>query len=145
MPINILSLPSKDLQYALDCMDIGDLVAFSLCSKRTKNLVESSNRQLYRFAVLVYENRIRFEMDVGTIETIYDRVFLDIFDFYIIRLGDRTQVWMRQEFNRSDWIAHLMNIFNDSMITFLSIENDSLSYLDTIKLFFSKMSHPSYQ
>ncbi|CAO4382390.1 unnamed protein product [Caenorhabditis nigoni] len=61
MPINILSLPDKDIQYALNCMDIEDLIAFSLCSKRTKILAKSSNRNITPPSVVVFGNCICFK------------------------------------------------------------------------------------
>ncbi|CAO4382403.1 unnamed protein product [Caenorhabditis nigoni] len=47
MPIRILSLPISVLQYALNCMEIDELIACSLCSKRTKILTKSSNRKIH--------------------------------------------------------------------------------------------------
>ncbi|CAO4382379.1 unnamed protein product [Caenorhabditis nigoni] len=138
MPIPILSLPGKDIQYALECLDIDDLIAFSLCSKRSKNLVKSSNREIHEIAAVVDENCIRFEVEVGTVQMIHELIFLDIFDAYTVKLGERVDVWRRQEFTQSDWIAHFMSIFNESTVKFLYIKTVSLSYLETVKQFIPK-------
>ncbi|CAO4382369.1 unnamed protein product [Caenorhabditis nigoni] len=69
MPIHLLSLPGKDLQYALKCMDLGDLIAFSLSSNRTKNLVKDSKIQIVPIYADVYNNRIRLEIATKMIRT----------------------------------------------------------------------------
>ncbi|CAO4382449.1 unnamed protein product [Caenorhabditis nigoni] len=112
MPIRILSLPAADLQYVLSSMNTKDLIALSLCSKRTKNLVKASNREIEGIVADVHENRIRIELG---------------------RNGKEVKFWRKQEFTKSDWIPHFLSIFHESMIHQLDIKNVSLSYLDTIK------------
>ncbi|CAO4382389.1 unnamed protein product [Caenorhabditis nigoni] len=143
MPIRIFSLPVKDLQYALNCMDIDELIAFSLCSKQTKNLVRSLNRKIDQLFVYVEENCISFNIKAGqsqnirlfdSMHSVTSYISLDIFDSYI-NLDDisRTAVWRRQEFTQSDWIAHILGVFDSSIIELLVIMNVSISYLDTVK------------
>ncbi|PIC30334.1 hypothetical protein B9Z55_021606 [Caenorhabditis nigoni] len=144
MPIRLLSLPVADLQYALNCMDIHALVAFSLCSNRTKNLVKSSKRKIDLPIVYVDKNHVQFE--------ICERIFPqnDYFNFQLPRYSLKIcfydtraeiarrggfEVWKKEEFTQSDWIAHLMSIFNESMIRSLTIMNISLSYLDDVTEF----------
>ncbi|CAO4382372.1 unnamed protein product [Caenorhabditis nigoni] len=131
MPIRLLSLPVEDLQYALKCMDIGDLIAFSLCSNRTKNLAKSSNRKIDPPPVFVHEDCIRFE-----IMDLLDNEFVsfDLFDSFItIDHGYGIEFWRKQEFTQSDWIAHFLSIFNEAMVHLLVINNVSLPFLDTVK------------
>ncbi|PIC30344.1 hypothetical protein B9Z55_021611 [Caenorhabditis nigoni] len=138
MPIRLLSLSVADLQYALECMDIRDLIAFSLCSNQTKNLVRSSNRKIYPITAYVYENDITFHiMEDDDYEE--QSIHLLIFDFYIELNGRmEIEVWRKEEFTTSDWIAHFLRIFNDPMIDYLAIVDTSLPYLDTIKQLFPK-------
>ncbi|PIC30347.1 hypothetical protein B9Z55_021613 [Caenorhabditis nigoni] len=142
MPIRLLSLPGKDLQYALDCMDIRDLVAFSLCSERTKNLVKSSNRKIEPIAAYVYEDYIYFDLKTeNDYDSTNDYISLYVFDSYFEFSGSlEIEEWRKEEFTQNDWIAHFLNIFNDPMIGYLGILNTSLSYLDTIKQLFPKCS-----
>ncbi|PIC30298.1 hypothetical protein B9Z55_021587 [Caenorhabditis nigoni] len=138
MPIRFLSLPFEDLQHALNCMDIGDLIAFSLCSKRTKNLVKGSNSAIEPIYAEVNENQIRFEIMRDLQEIRYIRkpsiIFLTSSDSQIkIDCGYGFKGWWKQEYTQSDWIAHVLSIFDESMIDVLNIGNASLSYLDTVK------------
>ncbi|CAO4382427.1 unnamed protein product [Caenorhabditis nigoni] len=145
MPIRLLSLPDKDVQYALNYMDIHALVAFSLCSNRAKNLVKSSKRKIDSPIVYVDKNHVQFQ--------IRERMFpqKDYFNFQLSRCSLKIcfydiraeiaagrngfEVWKREEFTQSDWIVHLMSIFNESMIQSLTIMNISLSYLDDVTEF----------
>ncbi|PIC11314.1 hypothetical protein B9Z55_029162 [Caenorhabditis nigoni] len=141
MPIRILSLPGKDLQYALKCMDLGDIIAFSLCSKRTKNLVKSSNRKMDPPRIHTYENRIRFEIQTMIFKNCYEYAFLDIFDSYIeLNRNWRYEAWRKQEFTQADWIAHFMSIFHGLMVEELTMETISLSFLDTVKQIIPKIN-----
>ncbi|CAO4382396.1 unnamed protein product [Caenorhabditis nigoni] len=135
MTIRLLSLPIDDLQYTLNCMDIGDLIAFSLCSKRTKNLVKASNRKMRPIEVYVKENYIRFEVREGND---YESISFHIFDFYIELIRKEFKVWRKREFTQIDWIAHFISIVNGSMIDYLNIDTVSLSYLDAVYRFFPK-------
>ncbi|PIC30353.1 hypothetical protein B9Z55_021618 [Caenorhabditis nigoni] len=143
MPIRVLSLPVADLQYVLECVDTCDLIAFSLCSKRTKNLVTASKRTIHSPTAYVFENYIHF--------VIREYTFPQDFNFELLRqsfqfhfydkgaeLADRCGVWKKQEFTQKDWIAHFLKIFHQSTIHTLGIVNTSLSYLDTIKQFFPR-------
>ncbi|CAO4382375.1 unnamed protein product [Caenorhabditis nigoni] len=158
MPVPILSLPGKDLQYTLKCMDLGDVIAFSICSKRTKNLVKESQIQVVPIYADVYNNRIRLEIaasDLGPDQDDPDQDDPDFEEdpdqecvspvlsdsFINLDRGNGIEVWRKQEFTRSDWIAHFLSIFNKPMIHALYIENmnsseiDNISipYLDTVK------------
>ncbi|CAO4382401.1 unnamed protein product [Caenorhabditis nigoni] len=129
MPFRLISLPIADLQYALNCMEIDELIAFSLCSKRTKNLVKSSNRKIESICA-------KFDTRSSIIVQRHEDEFIFNFDNSLIELerGNEIEVWIKSEFTHSDWIAHFLNIFNDPMIHELSIAKEvSLSYLGTIK------------
>ncbi|PIC30275.1 hypothetical protein B9Z55_021573 [Caenorhabditis nigoni] len=163
MPIRLLSLSVKDIRYALQCMDICDLIALSLCSKRTKNLVKCSNRKVDRTFIYLDENYIRFEI----CETIFheddESISFYLFDRWVeldsgdreesdseeSDSGERTQKktvekrrtfdsWRKEEFTQGDWIAHFLSIFNESMAYALEINDISLPYLDTVKQFIPK-------
>ncbi|PIC30282.1 hypothetical protein B9Z55_021579 [Caenorhabditis nigoni] len=133
MPIRLLSLPTADLQYTLHCMGTCELIAFSLCSKRTKTLSKSLNRKIGQPSVIVYENCIRFYILIGQSIKAYEYIPLEIFDSCIKLRGHLTGVWKRQEFTQSDWFAHILDIFNESIIQKLLIENTTPSFLDTLK------------
>ncbi|CAO4382441.1 unnamed protein product [Caenorhabditis nigoni] len=135
MPIRFLSLPEK-LQYAIHLMEVNDLIAFSLCSKRTKNLVKFTVRKLHPIVAYVYENCIRFKIIA---RNSHHRIFPDVFDSYIKLVGvNGTGDWRKHEIPRSEWIAHFMSIFNISTIHYLYIETVSPSCVDTVKQFFPK-------
>ncbi|PIC30308.1 hypothetical protein B9Z55_021591 [Caenorhabditis nigoni] len=128
MPIPILSLPGKNLQYALNCLSVGDLIAFSLCSKRTKHLAKSSNRKI---------ESICADFDTCSsiiIQHLDEELFFDFGDSWAdLERGNGIEIWRKREFAHSDWIPHLLHIFNDPVIRVLSIKDVSLAYLDTIK------------
>ncbi|CAO4382399.1 unnamed protein product [Caenorhabditis nigoni] len=133
MPIRILSLPLADLQYTLNCMDICDLVAFSLCSNRTKHLVKSSKRNIEYI-----------DTEVGTHSSIIIKPPTDEFIFFEfddswIKLARRNgvEVFRKPKFTHRDWVDHFLDIF-ESMINELSIEDVDISYLDTVKETISK-------
>ncbi|CAO4382381.1 unnamed protein product [Caenorhabditis nigoni] len=110
MPICLLSLPVPDLRYALHCMDIEDLIAFSLCSKRTKNLVKSSNRKIHKISAIVGENYIRFDMISQKDD---DPIYSYVSDAWaVIDRGSGYKEWRREEFTRGDWIAHFMRLMS---------------------------------
>ncbi|CAO4382420.1 unnamed protein product [Caenorhabditis nigoni] len=136
MPIRILSLPDKDFQYALNCMDIGDLVAFSLCSNRTRNLVKSLNRKIEPINAKVFDNGIWFgeQLKRARKNKCHSIIFVNFPKSSIeINHGSRWQIWSKQGFTQGDWIAHFMSIFNASVIHKLGIKNVCSSHLDTIK------------
>ncbi|CAO4382406.1 unnamed protein product [Caenorhabditis nigoni] len=139
MPIRLLSLPTSDLQYALNCMEIDELIAFSLCSKRTKALVKSANQKIHsicaefgtwsRIIVQHQDDDLVFNFDDSWTEL--DR-------------GNGVEVWRKPEFTQSDWISHFLDIFNESKIGELII-NDAcpISYLDTVEKNHSAISSTS--
>ncbi|PIC30313.1 hypothetical protein B9Z55_021595 [Caenorhabditis nigoni] len=140
MPIRILSLPAKDLQYALECMDFGDLIVFSLCSKRTKNLVKSLNLQIDPILADVCKNYICLQLRPSKIRGVpHDPdplfLFLTFSNFWIkIDRKNGIAVWKEDGFNQSDWIAHFLDIFKGSFIEKLRINNVCpISYLDIVK------------
>ncbi|PIC30332.1 hypothetical protein B9Z55_021605 [Caenorhabditis nigoni] len=149
MPIRLLSLPSKDLQYAINSMDLGDVIALSLCSNRTKNLVKDSKRRIEPIHAEVYGNRIRFNIsDFQELQNDWDQddldlgdgvdnefISLDLFDSLInIHRANEIEVWRRPEFAQCDWIVHLLSIFNESMIPRLRISDSCpIEYMNTIK------------
>ncbi|PIC30349.1 hypothetical protein B9Z55_021615 [Caenorhabditis nigoni] len=155
MPVRLLSLPVEDLQYALECMNVGDLIAFSLCSKRTKHLAKSLNRKIDTPSVYVSENCIGIDILPDDCQELPDdedledpdfqdfqdneNVSLELFDSSInIDRGNGVEEWRKPEFTQGDWIAHLLSIFNETMIYALEIDDISLPYLDTVKEFIPK-------
>ncbi|CAO4382416.1 unnamed protein product [Caenorhabditis nigoni] len=129
MPIRFLSLPVADLQYALECMDIGDLIALSLCSKRTKNLVKSSNRNIEPISAEVYKNTIHLIIKPNLQFLLRD----DYFSIALYR-GDGIEIWRKPGFTQCHWVAHFLSISRTSMIQKLIISNASpISYLDIVK------------
>ncbi|PIC30325.1 hypothetical protein B9Z55_021601 [Caenorhabditis nigoni] len=136
MPIRLLSLPDKDLQYALNCMDICDLIALSLCSKQTKNFAKLSNRYIEPISVQVYDNYVRFEIIPWDIhQPIIPITFLASSDSRInLDRGNGAELWRKRKFTQSDWIAHFLSIFDESMIDELVISDFCpISYLDNVK------------
>ncbi|PIC30342.1 hypothetical protein B9Z55_021610 [Caenorhabditis nigoni] len=132
MPIRILSLPVADLQYALNCMDTWDLVAFSLCSKRTKNLVKFTVRKIKKIEANVYDCRIC--LTVQAFQTIQNFVFIGIHDSCItLDFGKGTELWRKQGFTQRNWIPHFLDIFHESKIHSLVIMNVRLWDMDTVK------------
>ncbi|CAO4382445.1 unnamed protein product [Caenorhabditis nigoni] len=146
MPIRLLSLPGSDIQYALNCMDIGELIAFSLCSKRTKDLVKSSNRKIEEFSARVFENQIRFHIIAKKIQDVqnvnqdeYSIVFFKIFDSCIEFDREKgAELWRKKEFTQNDWIPHFLSIFHEKMIHSWIIGNVSLFCLDKVKQLISQ-------
>ncbi|PIC30324.1 hypothetical protein B9Z55_021600 [Caenorhabditis nigoni] len=142
MPIPFLSLPDKDLQYALKCMDIGELVCLSLCSKRTKNLVKSSDLKIESSAKL-HKNFIHLDAYPRKLHELQNHPrtisFYHYTDYWIIeKYGTNTYRYtVRREpgSTLSDWIAHFQYIFNAPIIDLFIIGNASLSNLETVKLF----------
>ncbi|PIC17444.1 hypothetical protein B9Z55_023682 [Caenorhabditis nigoni] len=152
MPINLLSLPVADLQYTLKCMNLGDLIAFSLCSKRTKSFVKSSNRKIDTPSLYISENRIRLKIIASDYQELQNNpdiedqylqghldnisISLDLFHSSINVIRENgLDVWIKQEITQQDWITHILSIFNESMIYVLEIQNIRLSDLDTVKQF----------
>ncbi|PIC30317.1 hypothetical protein B9Z55_021596 [Caenorhabditis nigoni] len=140
MPIRLLSLTSEDLQYALNCMEIDELIAFSLCSKRTKNLVKDSNIQIEPIYAKVYENYIRLEIMPSNLRGVQDDpdplfIYLDFSNPYItLERKNGMEVWRKEGFTQSDWIAHFLNISNEPIIRELMINGCCpIPYLDTVK------------
>ncbi|CAO4382435.1 unnamed protein product [Caenorhabditis nigoni] len=142
MPVRLLSFPFYEIQYVLECMDIRDLIAFSICSKRTKNLVKSSNRKIEPIAAYVYEDYIYFDLKTeNDYDSTNDYISLYVFDSYFEFSGSlEIEEWRKEEFTQNEWIAHFLNIFNEPIISYLGIVNTSISYLDTIKQLFPKCS-----
>ncbi|PIC30208.1 hypothetical protein B9Z55_021530 [Caenorhabditis nigoni] len=140
MPIRILFLPGKDLQYALNCMDIGDFIAFSLCSKRTRNLAKSSNRKIDSIIADVYQNFTCIEIRPSKVQRFQsdpNALFIYLhFSNPWIQLDRKNgiEVWRKQEFTQSDWIAHILSIFKGSVIEKLGISDVCpVSYLDNVQ------------
>ncbi|CAO4382417.1 unnamed protein product [Caenorhabditis nigoni] len=133
MPIPILSIPVADLQYAINCMETCDFIAFSLCSKRTKKLAKYSNRKIDPVSVEVYDNSIRFEILSWTL---YPPIIFLAFSDSRIKLdrGNGIKFWKKQQFTQSEWIAHFLSIFTEPIIHQLVISDVCpISYLDTVK------------
>ncbi|PIC30277.1 hypothetical protein B9Z55_021574 [Caenorhabditis nigoni] len=141
MPIRLLFLSVEDIRYALRCMNVSELIAFSLCSKRTKNLAKSSNRIIELIEAEVFENRIRLGVEDDWDQDDPDQddphnefISLDLSDSFInIDRGNGIEVWRKQGFTLSNWIAHFLSIFNKEMVHMFIINDVSLSYLGTIK------------
>ncbi|PIC30310.1 hypothetical protein B9Z55_021593 [Caenorhabditis nigoni] len=111
MPIRIFSIPAADFQYALHCMDIGDLIAFSLCSNRTKNLVKSSSRKIDPISAQIDENTILLKIEPNL-------QFLLREDSFSIELhrGNGIEIWRKPGFTQRDFIAHFLSISRSSII-----------------------------
>ncbi|CAO4382414.1 unnamed protein product [Caenorhabditis nigoni] len=116
MPIRIFSIPAADFQYALHCMDIGDLIAFSLCSNRTKNLVKSSSRKIDPISAQIDENTILLKIEPNL-------QFLLREDSFSIELhrGNGIEIWRKPGFTQRDFIAHFLSISRSSIIPELRI------------------------
>ncbi|CAO4382395.1 unnamed protein product [Caenorhabditis nigoni] len=146
MPISLLSLPSKNLQYAINLMDVSDLLAFSLCSKLTKNLVKSSNLQILRICAEVDENKIYLGMFVfqfrGNFQiNIEKTIRIGLCEDFSIAFEREYgfQMWKNTEFTFSYLIAHFLSLSNISTLLRLQINNMvPIGYLDTVKQVFSK-------
>ncbi|CAO4382437.1 unnamed protein product [Caenorhabditis nigoni] len=133
MPINILSLPGKDLQYALNCMDICELIAFSLCSNRTKNLVKPLNRKNGNIIADVYEYGIRLDISLHY-QGFQSLILIIDFSNPWVKLDKENKYWRKQGFTHSDWIAHFLSIFDKTAIERLGISSVCpVSCLDTVK------------
>ncbi|PIC30309.1 hypothetical protein B9Z55_021592 [Caenorhabditis nigoni] len=145
MPIRILSLPAKDLQYAIDSMNVRDLMAFSLCSRQPENLVKSSNRQIEEISAKVNENRIEFRITAKKFQELPKHVapdddeYFELISFNIseswIKLYSegKYEEWRKEEFTQADWIPHILSVFNEPMINTLTIESVRHSYLDNVE------------
>ncbi|PIC30320.1 hypothetical protein B9Z55_021599 [Caenorhabditis nigoni] len=141
MPIRLLSLPIADIRYAIRSMDIDDLIAFSLCSKRTKDLVKSSNRKTEAYCAEIDENMIRLELYVFDLDYRVEKQF----EFVVregssieLQRGNGIEILTKEGYTQSDWIAHLLS-FTDSRVLDLKITNvPSIAYLDTVKQLFPK-------
>ncbi|CAO4382436.1 unnamed protein product [Caenorhabditis nigoni] len=134
MPICILSLSDKDLQYALNCMDICDLVAFSLCSNRTKNLVKRLNRNGENIFAEINESGIRLDIRLWTYPGYQSLVLLMDFSNRLVKLEKENKYWRKKGFTHRNWIAHFMSIFYKTDIDRLGISNVcSIPYLDNVK------------
>ncbi|ULT82077.1 hypothetical protein L3Y34_011800 [Caenorhabditis briggsae] len=142
MPIRLLSLPAKDLQYCVNLMNVGDLIAFSLCSKQTKNLVKSSNLEEIRTTARFGENDC-IEFEILACQRRFNREIHKQITFYLhknqwmrVDRGNGKEQW---KFTRSYCIAHLMSILKTSMITYLDlIDLHQIPYLNTVKQIFPK-------
>ncbi|PIC30339.1 hypothetical protein B9Z55_021608 [Caenorhabditis nigoni] len=147
MPIRLLSLSGEDLQYVINSMVLSDLIAFSLCSKRTKALAKSSNHKIDPMSAYVYLNFIIFEIRPSEQERQRSPRLSLLFSIYsgsritLTRAGENgSEVWRRPEFTQSDWIPHFMSIFNESVIQELNIVEVEESYLDTVKRIIPKFN-----
>ncbi|PIC30328.1 hypothetical protein B9Z55_021603 [Caenorhabditis nigoni] len=134
----LLSLPADDLQYTLNSMDLSDLIALSLCSKRTKNLAKTSNLKIESITAEIEQNVISLEMFVlGKLEKEIKFVVHKGPSMELHR-GNRIEVWRKEGFTQSDWIAHFLSLC-DSRVTLLKINNvPSIAHLDTVKQLFPK-------
>ncbi|PIC30392.1 hypothetical protein B9Z55_021644 [Caenorhabditis nigoni] len=127
MPIRLLSLSTKDIKYTLNCMNVGDLIAFSLCSKNAKNLTKASNRKIWKIRARVFEDGVRLDLMARRYEEAknWDQnevyVILDTSSSVEMFRGYGIETWMEPEFTGTLWIAHLLSIFNESMIPVLKI------------------------
>ncbi|CAO4382405.1 unnamed protein product [Caenorhabditis nigoni] len=140
MPIRLLSLPFDDLAYTLNCMDIGDLIAFSFCSKQTKKLVRDSKIPIEPINAEVYQNYIYLDIRPRNFRGVQDDPDTVIIRLYFsntsITLYQKNAIedWIEDGFTQSDWVAHLLNTFNKSMIRELTISGCCrISYLDTVE------------
>ncbi|CAO4382370.1 unnamed protein product [Caenorhabditis nigoni] len=139
MPIRILSLPDKDLQYALHCMEVDVLITFSLCSKRTKKLVKSTNRKIDRHVVYLDEKSTCFSICERLFPQKTNHIYFHVYETdALLDKVNEFAVWIKKVFTPSDWIAHFLSIFNESTISELVIEDISLSYLDAAAQFIPK-------
>ncbi|PIC30279.1 hypothetical protein B9Z55_021576 [Caenorhabditis nigoni] len=139
MPTRLLSLPFNDLEYVFDSMDVSDLIALSLCSKRTEKLAKSTNRKIDRHIVYLDEDQIGFDICEREFQQKTENIYFNVFDTWAeLEKGDGIEVRIEKEFTSSDWIAHFLSIFNESMIPVLEINDISLSYLNTVKQFIPK-------
>ncbi|CAP39198.1 Protein CBG22651 [Caenorhabditis briggsae] len=142
MPINILSLQATDLQYAINSMDVGELIAFSLCSKRTKNLVKSSNMLLIKTTAAVFKNDY-IEFEILAFQGSFDRDIHKPIQFFLpanrwmqVDRGNGIERW---KFTRSHCIAHFMSLFKVSEVTYLILGGlCQVPYLDTVKQIFPR-------
>ncbi|CAO4382438.1 unnamed protein product [Caenorhabditis nigoni] len=114
-------------------MDLGDLIAFSLCSKRTKNLVKRLNRNFGTINAEVYEYGIRLDISPWKYQKRPSLVFLIDFSNTLVKFEKENKYWRREGFNQCNWIAHFMSIFNRSAIQKLQINNVSMCHLDIVK------------
>ncbi|CAO4382412.1 unnamed protein product [Caenorhabditis nigoni] len=129
MPIRIFSVPAADFQYALHCMDISDLIAFSLCSMRTKSLVKSSNRKIDPISAQIDENIIQLKINRKL-----QFVLREDYSSIELHLRDGIQIWRKPGFTQCHWIAHFLSISRSSIISELRISNICpIPYLDTVK------------
>ncbi|UMM37579.1 hypothetical protein L5515_009307 [Caenorhabditis briggsae] len=133
MPIRILFLPLRDISYALRCMGIGELVAFSLCSNRTKNLVKPLHKKRGNIFAEVRESGISLDIRLWTYQGYQSLVLLLNSSSSLVKLEQGNKCWRKQGFTQSDWVAHFMNIFDKYEIQKLQINNASLCHLDTVK------------
>ncbi|PIC30319.1 hypothetical protein B9Z55_021598 [Caenorhabditis nigoni] len=139
MPIPVLSLPISDLQYALNCMEIEELIAFSLCSKQTKNLAKSSNRTI-KSGAEIDENIIRLDLFVFRLRWFKKKIRFSVREGSSIELhrGNGIKLLTKEGYTQSDWIAHLLS-FSDSKVLDLKIKHvPSIAYLDTVRQLFPK-------
>ncbi|CAO4382446.1 unnamed protein product [Caenorhabditis nigoni] len=133
MPIRILSLPLKDLQYALNCMDVIDIISFSLCSKRTKHLVKSSSRKNEQISAKFDRNEIKLRIYAFRLKGSFDRKFECVLcEDSLIEQYPSYGIIRKQGFTPRDWIAHFSSIFHESKFHSLVIKNVNLSDLDTV-------------
>ncbi|CAO4382398.1 unnamed protein product [Caenorhabditis nigoni] len=142
MPISLLSLPAEDLQYAVNSMGVGELIAFSLCSKRTKTLVKSSNLRLIKTTATVFENDY-IELEILAFQGSFNRDIHKPIQFFLwedrwmrVDRGNGTERW---KFTRSHCIAHFMSLFKGRWVAYLNLIGLSqVPYLDTVKQIFPR-------
>ncbi|PIC30327.1 hypothetical protein B9Z55_021603 [Caenorhabditis nigoni] len=134
MPIRILSLPDKDLQYAINSMNIFDLIAFSLCSKQTKNLVKSSSRKIEQISAKFDGNEIKLRMNVVSVQgCFHKRLKCVLREDSLIEQYPGLGILRKQGFTQRDWIAHFLSLSTSSIYE-LKIENiPSVAYFNTFK------------
>ncbi|CAO4382426.1 unnamed protein product [Caenorhabditis nigoni] len=141
MPIRLLSLPNDDLHYALCLMDFCDLTALSLCSKRTKTLVDYSNVATEGIYIEVDENKIHSK--ISAFQSYGGSCYARTIKFVLredssieFERDDRFPKWMNTEFTFSQLIAHFLSLWNpdNRIIQKLTIKNvNPITYLDTVK------------
>ncbi|CAO4382440.1 unnamed protein product [Caenorhabditis nigoni] len=133
MPIRILSLPVKDLQYAINSMDLSDVIAFSLCSNRTKDLVKTFNWKNGNIVADVCESGVSLHISSNH-QGYQSLVLLIDFSNPWVKFDKENKYWRKEGFTHRDWIAHFMSIFYKPSIERLGISSVCpVSCLDTVK------------
>ncbi|PIC30302.1 hypothetical protein B9Z55_021589 [Caenorhabditis nigoni] len=127
-------------------MEIDELIAFSLCSKRTKTLVKDAKIPIEPIHAQIYQNYIILKIRSSNLREAEDEsyslfIYVDFSNPWIeLDRKNGMEVWRKEGFTQSDFIAHFLNVFNISMIHALSIENIEKPFLDTVKQIIPKFN-----